>query len=107
MNTDLMIWEGLSGRKYEFWVYSLKRNFAAFGAVFVYARATSSGDFNMLYANQSNRMDMVPSNPLADYIINQHGPDSLHIWKCPELKIRKEVMADLLVRHNPPGNRCV
>ena len=105
MNSDLMMWEGFSGQPYEFWVFGLKKKFAQFGAVFIYAQQNEKTGFEMLYINQTDRMDLVASNPIADFIIEEYQPDFLHIWKCEELATRKKTMSDLIVRHNPKGNR--
>ena len=105
METDLMVWPGFSGKDYEFWVYSVRQAFSPYGAVFIYASWQKSGGFEMLYINQTDRMDMVAKNPIADFIIEEYQPSSLHVWKCPFIDDRKGVMADLLIKHNPLGNR--
>ena len=100
-----MMWDGLSGRSYEFWVFGLRKKFGRFGAVFIYALQNEKNGFDMLYINQTDRMDLVASNPIADFIIDEYKPNCLHIWKCEELAERKKAMSDLIVRHNPRGNR--
>ncbi len=105
METDLMVWSGFSGKEYEFWVYNITKDFSPYGAVFIYASRKKSGEFDMLYINQTDRMDMVPKNPLADFIIQEYQPSSLHVWKCMSVDDRKGVMADLMIKHNPLGNR--
>ncbi len=105
MDTDLFMWEGFSGRSYEFWTYKLNKTFGPIEAVFIYAKWVSDDQVDLLYVNQTDRMDMVCANPISDYIIDKYHPSSLHIWKCPVMEDRKAVMMDLLMKYNPPGNR--
>ena len=105
MDRDMMVWPGFFGRDYEFLVFSVKKTFSPFGAVFIYASRHKNGEFEMLYINQTDRMDMVATNPIADFIIKEYQPTTLHVWKCPSVDDRKDVMLDLIMKHNPPGNR--
>ena len=105
MDTDLMMWEGFSGKAYEFWVFGLKKKFGRFGAVFIYAQQNAKTGFDMMYINLTDRMDFVASNRIAEFVQQEYAPDCLHILKCDDIADRKRVMSDLIVRHNPPGNR--
>lgn len=104
MKTDIETWEGYSGRNYDFWVYDLDKNFGRFGAVFIYARHEANGPCKMLYVNQTDRLDLVPKNPLAKHIIETHEPNCIQFWKCNKIDDRKTVMTDLIIKHKPPGN---
>ncbi len=105
METDLKEWRGLSGRFYEFWVFELGKSFGQFGAVFLYTKQLKANDFEMVYINQTDRMDQVVANPIADYIVKTFEPDSMQIFKCGDLDDRKFIMSDLIVKFNPQGNR--
>ena len=105
MDSDLYHWTGASGRIHEFWVYRLNQKFNALGAVFLYVKNTSADEANIVYVNQTNRMDMVAKNPFAEEIIKEYKPTSLHILFNDQIGDRKAIMADIILKHNPPGNR--
>lgn len=105
MDSDLYHWTGASGREHEFWVYGLDQEFDAIGALFLYVKNTSPNEASIVYINQTNRMDLVAKNPLAEEIIKEFQPTSLHIIFNNQVGERKAVMADLILKHNPPGNR--
>lgn len=105
MDSDLYHWTGASGRSHEFWVYRLDQKFDAVGALFLYVKNTSVKEGSIVYVNQTNRMDLVAKNPLAEEIITDFQPTNLHILFNNQVGERKAIMADLILKHNPPGNR--
>lgn len=105
MESDLFNWPGASGRIHEFWVYRLNQKFDAMGAIFLYVRALSADDISLVYVNQTNRMDLVRKNPIADEIISEYKPTQIHVLFNENVSERKGIMADLILKHNPHGNK--
>ncbi len=105
MDLDLVKWVGASGREHEFWVYRLNQSFDEIAAVFLFVKVIDSATSEIVYVNQTNRMDLVGSNPIADEIINDYKPTEMHILINNELSERKGLMADILLKYNPVGNR--
>lgn len=105
MDSDLYHWTGASGRDHEFWVYRLDQEFDAIGALFLYVKNTSGKEASIVYVNQTNRMDLVAKNPLAEEIIKDLKPSYIHVYFNNQVGERKAIMADLILKHNPPGNR--
>lgn len=108
MDSDLITWVGASGRAHDFWVYRLNQRFDAVAAVFLYAKYNKDINADMpivVYVNQTNRMDLVASNPIADEIISEYKPDQMHILINNNISERKGIMADILLKYNPLGNR--
>ena len=105
MESDLYNWIGASGREHEFWIYRLNQKFDAFSAVFLYVRSLSVEDTSIVYVNQTNRMDLVGSNPIAGEIISEYKPTQMHILLNENVSERKGIMADIILRHNPLGNK--
>ena len=105
MDSDLFNWPGASGRDHEFWVYRLNQQFEAKGAIFLYVRALSADDISLVYVNQTNRMDLVRKNPIADEIISEYKPTQIHVLFNENVSERKGIMADLILKHNPHGNK--
>lgn len=105
MGLEATLWQGITGESVEFRVFHPRQPFEAFGAVFLYAKYSPDGAFDMVYINQTDRMDLVARNPIADYVLATFEPNSLHVWKCEDIDERRKLMNDLILRHNPPGNR--
>ena len=105
MDSDLYHWTGASGRNHEFWVYRLNQKFDALGAIFLYVRKVSPDEINLVYVNQTNRMDLVAKNPIAEEIIGEYKPTQMHILYNNNVSERKGIMADLILKHNPHGNK--
>jgi hypothetical protein len=50
-------------------------------------------------------MDLVRQNPIADEIISEYKPTQIHILINENVSERKGIMADLILKHNPLGNK--
>ncbi len=104
-DTPTIYWQGLSGKKYLYYILPLDFCFADEPGNYIFAKETKPNTYSPIYIGETGSLsDRIPNHeqwPCA----KRHGATHIHAHKSSDSDdIRRAEEADLIARWEPPCN---
>jgi hypothetical protein len=100
-----IIWQGQSGKSYEYWIYKLPPNFSSKPGNYVFARETSPGRFVPVYIGETSDLSERFDNHHKAACISRNGATHIHAHVNSDgAAARLAEEADLVARWQPRCN---
>ncbi len=104
-NDRTIMWEGQSGKSYEYWIYRLPPNFDAKPGNYIFAREVSPGRFSPVYIGETNDLSQRFDNHHKAQCIEDKGATHIHAHvNSGGEALRRAEEADLVARWKPTCN---
>lgn len=104
-NVSTIDWPGLSGSKYQYWIYSLGTTFNQQPGNYVFAKEVSAGNWSPVYIGQTESLGIRLANHEKESCAKRNGATHIHVHASKGGDaMRREEESDLIAKWNPPCN---
>lgn len=98
-------WEGESGRRYGYWVYSIEATFRKIAGNFIFAKQDGPGQWTPLYVGETQNFDKGFGDPEGVACARRHGATHVHVhFSSPSESTRSAECRDIIARWGPICN---
>jgi hypothetical protein len=101
-----VLWQGMSGTTYRYWVFPLATNFAPGPSNYIFTHQDESGQWIPIHIGHHE--DLARRAEIRDQedCARRNQADHIHVHRNEGgITERSREVADLLARHHPPCNR--
>jgi hypothetical protein len=100
-----ILWQGKSGREYEYGTYPIGTSFKQVRGNYIFSKKTSSGYWVPLYIGQTKNLDQRLENHEKEACAESNGATHIHVHiNTEDEKARLDEEQDLILRWQPPCN---
>ncbi|MBI3162526.1 MAG: GIY-YIG nuclease family protein [Chloroflexi bacterium] len=108
MNPETVIYEGKSGKNYEYWIYPIDTLFMDIPGNYVFAKETSPKRWRPIYIGQTSNLQNRLSNHEKEACAKRHGATHIHAHTSSYLEsTRKAEESDLIAQYMPECNERI
>jgi hypothetical protein len=99
-------WEGKSGTKYRYWIYSIDTEFDAVPANYIYAKESKPHHWRPVYIGETRDLsDRTLDSHHKEKCIEDNGATHIHVHKSSDDEdIRRDEESDLVAKWAPICN---
>lgn len=101
-----ILWSGVSGRKYKYWIHDMDTTFKDSPGNYIFAKETSPGYWEPLYIGETESLkDRLSNHEKRPCVIRNRGTHIHAHTSSSDEDIRKAEESDLIEKWNPICNK--
>lgn len=104
MAEGTIIWHGLSGQAYKYWIYRIGASLKEEPGNYIFAKETSPNKWAPQYIGQAKNLNERLENHEKEDCAKKHGSTHIHAHLNRDKDARLYEEADLIERWKPPCN---
>lgn len=106
MAEQTIMWPGISGKQYKYWIHPINTSFKDEPGNYIFAKKTSSGEWTPIYIGETGSLKDRLSNHNKMSCISRYGGTHIHAHtSSSDERVRRVEESDLLGKWNPPCNK--
>ena len=101
-----ILWPGLSGDEYKYWIYPIGRQFEDQGGNYIFAKTNAAGQWEPVYIGQTNELQRrFSEHGNEGACIERNKATHVHVHLKEPEQARKAEEKDLILLYQPPCNK--
>ncbi|MBN2412968.1 GIY-YIG nuclease family protein [candidate division KSB1 bacterium] len=104
MNTPIIEWPGVSGKKYKYWIYPIDTSLKEEGGNYIFALESSPGHWSSVYIGQTNNLNERLENHEKENCARSNGATHIHAHLNSLKQNRLNEELDLIKKWKPVCN---
>lgn len=105
MTEQTILWSGVSGTKYKYWIYTIDTTFKDVPGNYIYVKETSKGYWSPIYIGETDSLKERLSNHEKMPCVKRHGGKHIHTHSsASNEEVRRAEEIDLISKWDPPCN---
>ena len=106
MAEQTIMWPGVSGKDYKYWIYPMGSSFKDEPGNYIFAKETSSNRCTPIYIGETDSLENRLANHEKLPCVKRYGGTHIHAHTTPGgEQVRKAEEEDLLAKWDPPCNK--
>ncbi len=99
-------WEGISGKKYGYWIYPIGASFKDEPGNYIYAKETSPNRWRAIYIGQTSSLKDRLADHEKEACAKRNGATHIHAHTSSNSEdVRRSEEEDLIKKWDPPCNK--
>jgi hypothetical protein len=105
VETQTIVWSGLSGKNYKYWIYPIGTSFKKESGNYIFAKESKPGFWSPCYIGQTDNLDQRLADHEKETCAKRNGATHIHVHLTSGGEVvRRAEERDLILKWKAPCN---